>query len=675
MPAPDPAKRIKQLRDEINKHNELYYNRAQPEISDFEYDLLLHELNELETKHPELRTPDSPTQHVGDDRLQEFVTVKHIEPMQSLDNTYSKEELFEFDARLRRALHPDDKNAQQTPLKYTIEPKLDGVAVSLVYENGKLQRVVTRGNGIEGDDITQNARTIGTLPTTLKGDQLPELIELRAEVYMSEAEFERVNKHQQEQGATTYKNPRNLTAGTLKLLDSRECAARKLEIAVHGIGTCNPQILDSHSALMCRQLDEWGLPHAPDIWQAEGIEAAWEKIEALDSLKQNYPFATDGAVVKLDSFEQRRHAGTTSKAPRWAIAYKFATEQAETRLNKITIQIGRTGALTPVAELEPVEIARTTVSRATLHNEDEISRKDIREGDTVIVEKAGEIIPAVVRVILDKRPPDTEAFDFGKRLKELGIDATRDPGSAHWRVRGDSHPEQLRRRLIHYAARTCMDIEGLGEAVVSQLIEAGLVSSIPDLYTLTPEELLPLEKFAEKSARNLVAALEASKTRELWRFIHGLGIPHVGAQSAKDLASHFGSIDTLAQTTEDELTAINGVGSVMAQAIVAWFAEERNQTMLKRLQELGMNPQAQQRETREVEGVTGKTFVLTGTLPTLTRDEAKAKIENAGGKTSSSVSKKTDYVVAGESAGSKLEKAEKLGITVIDENALLKLVE
>lgn len=663
---PDPQKEIAQLRKEIAEHDRLYYQQAQPSIDDQAYDKLKARLADLEAAHPELDFGDSPTKKVGDDRLEAFESYRHRVPMLSLDNTYSSEELIEFGKRLEKRF-PDEA------LKFLVEPKIDGVAVSLTYEKGKFVRAVSRGNGTEGDDITQNVKHIAGLPDSISG--APEVIELRGEIYMLHKEFERINALREAEGETLYANPRNLAAGTIKLLDPKVARARKLEIVLYGIGACEPNGFFSHQAGIQEKLKDWGFPVLEKFWLAKGIEEAWRSIEELDSLRQNFSYPTDGAVVKLDDFKLQQEAGFTSKAPRWAISYKFEAERAETLLKEISLQIGRTGAVTPVAILEPVQLAGTVVSRATLHNEDEIRRKDIRPGDTVLVQKAGEIIPQVLSVNLDKRPPESEAFDFGQHLKNLGIEAERDPNQAVWRIKGKDDPIRQQRALQHFASRACMDIENLGSAVIEQLVTRELAKTAADLYELKESDLINLDKFAEKSAQNLVKALEESKSRELWQLIHGLGIPHVGKQSAKDLEAHFDSLDAIAGASEEKLEEVDGVGSIMAQSIHAWFEDESNRELIERLRGHGLNFQSARKEAPAEGPLAGKTIVLTGALPTLTRDEATELIEKAGGRTSSSVSKKTDYLLAGEAAGSKLAKAEKLGIGILDEAAFKTLVQ
>ena len=661
---PNRQKDIVKLRAEIAKHDRLYYKDATPSIDDQAYDRLKAELATLEAASPEFNFGDSPTQSVGDDRLEAFVSYTHRVPMLSLDNTYSMEALIEFGRRLEKRF-PD-----QT-LNYLVEPKIDGVAVSLTYEHGQFVRAVSRGNGAEGDDITSNVRPIAGLPTTI--ENAPDILEVRGEIYMRHEEFERINAIREAADQQLYANPRNLAAGTIKLLDPAEASARKLDMVLYGVGACEPARYFSHQAEIQEKLKGWGFSVLEKIWLSDGIEQAWLSIEELDTLRQDFSYPTDGAVVKLDDFRLQDEAGVTSKAPRWAIAYKFEAERAETLLKEISLQIGRTGAVTPVAILEPVQLAGTTVSRATLHNEDEIRRKDIRPGDTVLVQKAGEIIPQVLSVIESKRPADSQPFDFGVHLESLGIVAERDPTEAVWRITSKDDPIRQQRALQHFASRACMDIENLGTAVVEQLVSRGLAKNQADLYTLNTEQLLGLEKFAEKSATNLIAALETSKTRALWQLIHGLGIPHVGKQSAKDLEAHFESLDAIASATEEQLEEVDGVGSIMAQSLHAWFAEPDHVTLIDRLRDYGLNFQSARIETGD-SALAGKIFVLTGSLPNLTRSEASAMIEKVGGRTSSSVSKKTDYVIAGEASGSKYAKAVKLELQILDESAFKELI-
>jgi DNA ligase (NAD+) len=680
MSPAEAKKRMAELRAEISRHDELYHRRAQPEIPDFDYDRLKQELAGLEQLFPEAVAAlglDTPTARVGDDRTEGFARVKHRQPMTTLDNTYDEGELREFHARLVRALGTND-------LAYTVEPKIDGVAVSLTFERGRLTRAVTRGNGEEGDDVTANVRTLRGLPAALAGPPMPEVVEIRGEVFLRDEEFRRINQLQEEAGEAPYANPRNLAAGTLKQLDAKLVATRRLEMVLHGLGYCEPAIVDSQSAFH-RQLRAWGLPVAEPFWSVRGIDPVWEKIQELDRIRRGFAFATDGAVVKLDLFAQQRHRAVGYRgmsadgrveaarklSPRWACAYKFAPDRAETRVREITIQVGRTGALTPVAELEPVLLAGTTVRRATLHNADEIARKDVRLGDAVLVEKAGEIIPAVVAVLLEKRPAGSQPYQFPRECPVCRTAAVRREGEVVWRCTNPQCPEKVRRRIEHFASKGCMDIEGLGEEMVAMLMSHGLVRSLADIYRLRREHLLPLKKSGEVWAGNLIAAIEASHTADLWRVIHGLGIPQVGSAAAKDLARTFRSFDALLSASETELLRIDGFGAKTAAAVHAWLADPENRELVRDLQAVGVTPAP---PAAAGSGLAGKSFVLTGTLPTLSREQAMELIEAAGGRVSGSVSRKTHYLLAGEDAGSKLEKARTLGVTVIDEPEFRRLI-
>ncbi len=671
----DPEKRIAELRTTIARHDELYYRQAEPEIGDRDYDALKQELADLEAQYPLFAAADSPTQQVGDDRVEGFASYTHRERMMSLDNTYSDEEMREFIARVARDLEREGSS-------FVVEPKIDGLAVSVTYEKGKLIRAVTRGNGVEGDDITANARTITTLPAELKagaGAPIPDVIEIRGEIYLTTEEFQRINAEREEAGLQLYANPRNLAAGTIKQLDTAAVASRKLEIVLYGRGYTEPvEAMPQTQQQFHAWVQAWGLPTVEKQWVAHDADGVIAAIRELDALRAGFAYGTDGAVVKLDSIALQRTLGATSKAPRWAMAYKFEAERAETLLKAITIQVGRTGVLTPVAELEPVQLAGTTVSRATLHNRDEIARKDIRVGDTVAVEKAGEIIPAVIAVNLEKRKPECVPFVFPDRCPACGTPAVQVEGEVAVRCPNRECPVQVRRRVIHFASRACLDIEGLGEAMVDQLVDKGWVKRLPDLYHLRRDDLLTLGKSVEKSTDKLLAAIEASKTAELWRFIHGLGIPNVGAAAAKDLARVFGGLQALADAPmdayiRDKESVISGIGPTMAEAITGFFADAYNRQIVDDLLAAGVEP-AGPGSGGGGTVLAGLTFVLTGTLPTLTRDQAREMIETAGGKVSGSVSKKTSYVVAGTEAGSKLAKAEKLGVPVIDEAQLREML-
>jgi DNA ligase (NAD+) len=660
-------RRLTELKEIIRFHNELYYRDAEPEITDREYDRLKEELKELELQNPLLAETESLSETIGDDRLEAFQTYRHREPMQSLDNTYSFEELEAFEKRLRKSLGDRE-------LEFLIEPKIDGVAVSLTYENGQFIRAVTRGNGTEGDDITANFILIDTFPRQLT-PPFPEILEIRGEIFMALEEFERINKERTKEGLPLFANPRNLAAGTIKMLDRSEVRKRRLTWVSHGRGFCSPNPFRSLSEFFTA-LGMWDFPLVEDHWIELGIHASIEAVKKLDSIRSNYSYPTDGAVIKLNLLELQEEIGSTSKAPRWAIAYKFEAEQATTQLKDISIQIGRTGTLSPVAILEPVQLAGTTVSRATLHNSDEISRKDIRIGDFVTVEKAGEIIPAIVEVVSSLRPEYTEVFSFPKACPACGTPIKRIEGEAALKCPNSlGCPPQVRRRIQFFASRQCMDIEGLGEAVVDQLVDKGLVSAPHDLYSLSKDDLLTLEKIGDKSADNLLSALEKSKTTDLWRLIHGLGIPHVGSSAAKLLSKTFLDLRKISSASEEDLIKIEGIGAVVARSINGFFSEPNNQITINGLVDAGLKiTEDPPDRTESREAIANKTFVITGTLPNLKRNEAKALIEAAGGKVSSSISKNTDFLLAGEAAGSKLTKAQALSVEIISEEDLQRLL-
>lgn len=673
----EAEKRHAALVEEVRRHDEAYYVLALPMVSDQEYDRLYRELVELEAKFPDLVTQDSPTQRVGGAPISEFKPVQHLIPMLSLDNTYSQEEVREFVQRVQR-LVPGEA------LEWIVEPKVDGVAMNLRYERGAFILGATRGDGTTGDNITENLRTIRNLPVRLKGTSLPERMEVRGEVYMTRAGFLQLNKQRVANGEEPFANARNSAAGSLKQLDSRLVAKRPLALKVYGLGQVDGGLVraGTHAEVLA-WLKSLGLPAPDQTWHCRSVDELLGAIDELDKIRRDFPYETDGAVIKLNSLAQRERVGFTSKAPRWAMAYKYAAEQAETKLKAITIQVGRTGKLTPVAELEPVFLAGSTIARATLHNEDEIRRKDIRIGDTVTIEKAGEVIPAVVGVVLKKRTGEEATFSFPTKCPECDGPIqreTEDTGDAavDWRCVNPDCPAQLQGRLVHWCSRGAMDIEGGGDVLTSQLTKLGLVKNVADLYSLTLEQLLTIERMGEKSARNFLDGIEASKTRDLWRLLFGLGILHVGVGGAKALGRSYGSLDEIGGASVEELTETEDIGEVIAQSIHDWFRNPRNRQLIERLRSAGLNftsstPRNSERSKTGV--VAGKTFVITGTLPTLKRDEAAAKIEAAGGKVSGSVSKKTNYVVAGEEAGSKLTKARDLGVQILDEAAFLKLLK
>jgi DNA ligase (NAD+) len=664
---------IQHLRRLIARHEDLYRRQHAPEISDFEFDELVARLRKLEGKYQEHAGPEL---GIGDDRSEGFQQRDHREPMLSLDNTYDEGDFRAFGERLQKALGTSE-------VDFVVEPKVDGVALSLTYERGRFVRAVTRGNGSRGDDVTHNIALIQSLPRELA--DAPELLEIRGEVYMELSEFQRLNAEREAEGEALYANPRNLAAGTVKLLDLEESRKRRLSVLCYGLGACEPATFATLSEFKAR-LTRWGFPTRDDIPVQRGIEAAWQAIQRLDALRRDLPFPTDGAVVKVDRLAEQQKAGRTSKFPHWAVAFKFPPDRAETVLRAITMQVGRTGAITPVAELDPVLLAGSTVARATLHNADEIARKDIREGDTVRIQKAGEIIPQILEVALSKRPAEAVPFDFEGRLKELGLDAVRVGDEAAYKLRTPSREMKIR-RLIHFASKQCLDIDGLGEAVSEQLVDLTLVDAPVDALRLNRGEWMMLEGFKEKSVDNMLAGLAQAKQRELWRAIHALGIPNVGMQTAKDLARHFKSLDALEAAQPADLLVtkvgkkggvtheaiISGVGVEVSRSILGFFSDPHHRDWVKAMRAAGLNL-VEATTANVVAGVAGKTFVLTGTLPSLGRDEARDLIEQAGGKVSGSVSKKTDYVVAGEEAGSKLTKAQELGVPVIDEAGLRALL-
>jgi DNA ligase (NAD+) len=654
---------IAKLRAEIERHNRLYYIEAAPEISDRDYDARLKQLEALEKQFPALATPDSPTRRVGGEPLKEFKNVPHTVPMISLANTYNKEELVEFDGRVQKLLG-------ETPYSYILEPKIDGVAISLRYENGLLVRAVTRGDGTTGDDVTANIRTIHSIPLRLS-DNPPEILEVRGEVYMTRDGFVQLNEDRQEAGLEPFANPRNACAGSLKQLDPKVVAARPLDALFYGLGECSESFATHEDMLSA--FTEYGLRITPKYWPCAKIQAVLTELDTLQNLRHSFPFEMDGGVIKINQRDLYDALGATAKSPRWAVAYKYEPEQAETRLKEITLQIGRTGVLTPVAELEPVQLAGTIVKRATLHNEDEIKRKDIRVGDRVIVEKAGEIIPAIVRVVTKKRTGIEQPFNMIAACEELGITPVKNEGEVAWRIDDLHHPAMLKRWLTHFASRNGMDIDGLGESIVELLVDAGLVKSPADLYDLRKWQLLGLEGFKEKKAQNLIDGLEASKSRPFDRILFALGIRHVGSGAARILAQSFPTLGKLMEADVQALEKIRDIGPIVGKSIVEFFQTVENQKLVERLQAAGVNfEQAAKGGSHELAGLT---FVLTGTMDRLSREEAGEEIRKRGGSVTSSVSKNTSYVVAGEKAGSKLTKAEELGVPVLDEAAFLKLVE
>ena len=663
-----------ELAEEIRRHDHLYYVEGRASISDFDYDKLYRELIDLEKEHPDLVSPESPTQRVGGTALEGFESSTHLVPMMSLDNTYSQEEVREFVARVQRIV-PNET------LEWIVEPKVDGVAINLRYENGIFTVGATRGDGTAGDNITSNLKTIRSLPLKLSGEMSSSrVMEVRGEVYFTKETFARINSERKSAGEEIFANPRNAAVGSLKQLDPRIASRRKLQIVLYGIGKVEGGNVPETQRELLPWLSSLGFKTPERTWFCKSVDELLTAIDELDGIRDKFTYETDGAVIKLNSLPLRAKIGVTSKAPRWGMAYKYAPDQAETKLNAITIQVGRTGALTPVAELAPVVLAGTTVKRATLHNEDQIKRLDARIGDTVIIQKAGEVIPEVVRVVVDKRTGAERSFPFPRECPECSSKTSRgsdaEDEAAVWRCTNPDCPAQVRGRIEHWCGRGAMDIEGGGEVLASQLVKSGLVHDVADLYKLSLAELMNLERMGQKSAQNFLDGIEASKARDAWRLLFGLGILHVGAGVAKSVMRSFVTIDDLFAASLDQLAEVDDVGDVIAQSLTQWHGDERNRRLLDRLRTAGLNFSSSLFSAASATGpFSGKTFVLTGTLPGLTREEATARIEARGGKVSGSVSKKTDYVLAGEEAGSKLEKARKLGVKIIDEPAFLKMCE
>ena len=711
------AKRLAKLRREIKEHDRHYYEEAAPVISDRQYDRLYRELVDLETQFPQLVTPDSPTQRVGGKPLEAFAQIQHRLPMLSLDNTYSEQEVANFYRRMTRLL-PNE----QIPV--VIEPKVDGVAVSLLYENGKLQYAATRGDGVVGDEITQNIRTIRSVPERLRGTA-PKIFEARGEVYMDKRGFEKLNEERSAAGIPLFANPRNAAAGSLKHLNPKIVAQRPLGIVFYGTGATQGVDVDLHSQVFSL-FKKLGLPTSERWWLADSVEEILNAIRELDKIRADFAYQTDGAVVKVDEFEQRERLGFTAKSPRWAIAYKYAAERVETRLIDIIVQVGRTGILTPVAVLQPVLVSGSTVGRATLHNEDEIKRKDIRIGDTVVIEKAGEVIPAVVEVVKSKRPRSAKPFDFIEHIHGkcpvCGGPVRRDPQFVAWRCENIQCPAQTTRRVEFFAARGALDIESIGGIVADKLVERGLVDEPLDLFDLKIEQLAKLNLgsedaprvFGEKNATKAVHAIERAKTLPLSRWLFALAISDVGKTTATQLARFHDNIEDVAQSqllrdvlgyrekreqkketkeiTDRLMTAgfaerskskngkehgiITEVGPVVARSVLDFFESDAGKKILRRLKQLGIDPKSEKlsvKKTAELP-LTGKTFVVTGTLPSMTREEATARIEALGGHVTSSVSKNTNYVLAGAEPGSKFKKAKQLGVRIVDEAEFRKLL-
>jgi DNA ligase (NAD+) len=691
----DPLERIEQLRREIRRHEDLYYRHSAPEISDEEFDRLLHELERLEAENPDLVTADSPTQRVGGTTTAGFATVEHLVPMLSLDNAYNEDELRAFDERVRRGA-----GLGNAPVVYVAELKIDGLSIALTYQDGRLVRGATRGDGVRGEDVTANVRTIRAIPLKLH-DAVPGRIEVRGEVFLPRTQFERINKEREEEGEPLFQNPRNAAAGTMRNLEPSLVARRKLSSFVYQLiapsgdlrpeGDLRPKGRSylTHASTL-QGLREMGLPIEPHWCRCEGIDAVVAFCQEWADKRRNLEFDTDGVVIKVDDLALREKLGTTAKFPRWATAFKFPAQQVHTKLIAIDVNVGRTGAVTPYAVLEPVFVAGSTVSMATLHNAEDIARKDFREGDTVVIEKAGDVIPRVVAPILSLRPDDSKPWVMPTTCPECGSGLARDEEEVVWRCENTSCPARLRRGLEHFASRTAMNIEGLGASLVDQLIDQGLVRDFGDLYALTAEQLealvvAPKEPRSDRAVprklgkvgRNVFEQIARSRDNDLARLVYGLGIRHVGEKAASTVSRHMRTMGAILDAPVETLQAIPEIGPVVAASIRAFADEPRNRALIDKLAAAGVNMESRQPAPESVApgALTGKTFVLTGTLPSLSREEATKLIEELGGKVSGSVSKKTSYVLAGEDAGSKLQKAQDLGIPILDEAAFREKIE
>jgi len=669
----DVAYRIEDLRRRIREHDHSYYVLNAPTVSDAAYDALLRELRELESRAPHLVTPDSPTQRVGGEVQTTFAPVAHRAPMLSLDNAFGEGELRDWDARVKRMLGLSEDEA----VEYMAELKIDGLSISLTYERGLLTRAATRGTGAIGEDITPNARTIAAIPLALRSDDaraIPGLIEVRGEVYMSHSEFGRINAENETSGAATFANPRNAAAGSLRQKDPRVTASRRLDVFCYAVGHCEGASFEDQRGLL-DAYRSWGLRVNPHTGLCRGLADLLTFVGEWEGRRRALGYDTDGVVVKVNSFGLQQTLGFVSRSPRWAIAYKYPAEQVRTTVQRIVVQVGMTGALTPVAELTPVRVGGVVVSRATLHNEDEIRRKDVRIGDTVVVQRAGEVIPEIVEVVSSERTGHEQQFTMPAACPACGSEVVRKEGEAVLRCLNAGCPEKLRQRLRHFVSRAAMDIESLGGKRLDQLVDAGLVREPADLYELTLEALTPLDRMGEKLARNVLESIDASRSLPLSRLVYALGIRHVGEHTAEVLADHYGDIEHLMDATEEDLAAVDEVGPVIAASIGSFFSEPSNRAHVERLISLGVRPVAPRRAAPQGSGAfAGKTVVFTGTLERMTRDEAEAIAKREGARPSGSVSKKTDYVVAGPGAGSKLAKARDLGVTILSEEEFLAMV-
>lgn len=680
QPAP---RRIEQLREEIRRHDHAYYVLGKPVISDREYDRLFDELRRLEEEHPELVTPDSPTRRVGGEPIEGFQHVTHAVPMLSVDNTYDEAQLREFDARVARGLGGE-------PYAYVVDPKIDGVAVSLTYEDGRLVQAATRGDGTTGDDITHSIRTVLSVPLRLIGDDVPRLLEVRGETFWPWEAFRSFNAAREAAGEPTFANPRNATTGTLKQLDPRQVAGRGLQFVAHGHGRVEPLKARTHTELF-EQFRRWGLPTSPHAFRATSIDEIIRRLPEWDARRKNLPYETDGLVLKIDAFDQRDVLGSTSRYPRWCIAYKFAAEQAESVLRQVDFQVGKLGTITPRAVMDPVPLSGTVVRHASLHNFDQVERLGVMIGDTVIVEKAGEIIPQVVSVVLEKRPKNARRIVRPEKCPVCAGEVMQDEGGVYIRCINPACPAQLKERLKFFCGRDQMDIEALGEVMVEKMVEKGWLKSFADIYALPtrPEEIAALEieqqrktdggtkislvRFGEKRTRKLLEGIKKSKSRPLSRVLAALNIRHVGAATAELLAEHFGSMERLAAASSEELQEVEGVGPEVAGSLVEFFHSPAGRQAWTALRDAGVNMTQPKRKIAVDSPLAGKTVVITGTLTSMDRKQAQDLVKQLGGKAAGSVSKNTDLVVAGESPGSKYDRARELGVEIVDEEGFLRL--
>jgi len=667
MSVPDDVRRrVEELRRDIEYHNYRYYVLDQPIISDAEYDTLLAELQRLESQYPELVTPDSPTQRIGAPPSEAFAPVRHPVPMLSLDNAFSEEDVFDFERRIKERLG-------SATIEYATEPKLDGLAVSLLYVDGRLRQAATRGDGYTGEDVTGNVRTIRSIPLRLQGSGWPRRFEARGEVFMPVEGFRRLNEWALSHGEKPFANPRNAAAGSLRQLDPKITARRPLDFFCYGYGEFPPQELPPTQHELLDRFLAWGLPVAPERSVVRGAGGCLAYYRDMLATRDRLPYETDGVVYKVDRFDWQRELGYTARAPRWAIAHKFPAHEATTVVRDIEVQVGRTGILTPVAKLEPVQVGGVTVSSASLHNFEELKRKDVRIGDTVIVRRAGDVIPEVVKVVEEKRPAAARTIPVPEKCPVCGSEVVADPGGTLIRCSGGLFcPAQLKASIKHFASRRAMDIDGLGEKLIDQLLAKGLIRDVADLYRLTQEQLAGLERMGPKSSQNLIEALEKSKDTTLARFLYALGIREVGEVTAQILAEHFQTLERLMQANEEDLEEIPSIGPIVARHIVTFFRQPHNLEVIERLRQAGIHWQ-QPQESTTPRPLEGKTFVFTGTLTSMSRDMAKEKVGTLGGKVTGNVSQKTDYLVVGENPGSKLDKAEKLGVKVLEEEFLVLL--